>query len=411
MLHSYKLTVFASLMTFMLCACTSGCKKSEKVKTDPPAMNENTENSVQAAESVSENANAPSEPVQNKTEETEKSVQPSESVSENANAPSEPVQNKTEETENSVQAAESVSENANAPSEPVQNMPDKTAAYEIKICGKPNESPKFTSYESTRKYAANHKSFVTITNPDIDWKNIESKLTTPIFKTDNTPDAVQKAVEYINKTLKDYSCHESEKMSRDQFSAQLIRCEENHMAEAENCIGGCMFERADFKENIYMVLTGSKDDKIRTYLIEKDYRILDGEEGNTVYSTDISIVSLSAKSFLNQNALYARVKYEHSSDAEHMGSDKTIDTYYKTYLFAGEKLRLLQAWTDTHVHDFQGEEQFEVDDPDIDIMSCTTADGDYEETRVSFDGVEFHSDTVVIETEEEMNALMKANPE
>ncbi len=290
---------------------------------------------------------------------------------------------------NDVQAK--MQENTNETSSPVE---EETDTY---TCDH-NETIPFTREDDVKTYIDHHESYLTVSNTNIDWKTVESTLPLPIFKTKQSADSETQTLSYLNHLKKYQTCHIEQTIQKNQYSVQLILCA--FPLDLEYSI--------DQHNDIYMTISGSKDGSIRTYLVKENLTLYDGEAANDYYESSIKLLSLTEKTFLGQPGLYVRVQDYHESQAEHMGTDIYLQINYNTYLFAGDKFRLVHGWTDAEISDetTQYEDSSYKEEHDGEIAYCFSSSGRYFEYHQTFDGVNYHEEKITAYDMNEMKALM-----
>ena len=108
---------------------------------------------------------------------------------------------------------------------------------------------------------------------------------------------------------------------------------------------------------------------------------------------------------MDTKGLYIRTKYFYDSDSEHQTQDSSSEwkISYTTWLFAGDKLRLVKSWEDSNYHYFH-EENYD------DVCIAYTQSEEYSENYMYYESGEFKPVQKSAHNKAELDKLMSGRP-
>ena len=184
---------------------------------------------------------------------------------------------------------------------------------------------------------------------DDKWATLEPTLPAPVLETAPGQDLIQSFQSTLN-----LNCHAGAS------SDMLIYCskpdmtqkDKNYSEEYGDYDGDEDYEDYDdccndFVDYLYLCLKDSTANVRRCYEIESEF-YTDFEDGNTVGGSAFDIVDIETRPFMDTTGLYIRTKRIKDSNSE-LAPGCYIEkiTTYTTWLFAGDKQRLVTHWEDS----------------------------------------------------------------
>ena len=197
------------------------------------------------------------------------------------------------------------------------------------------------------------------------WSELEPTLPVPLFKSSSKDWLVN------FEKFKNIACA----ISDNRKTVKLIFCSDrdedvsNGRYIAENSgHEGCTSEYAD---DAYLVLENPKEQIVRIYQIESGIDF-GGHCVSWTDSNDLTIVDVSSRPFIDTTGLYVRTKLYKSHDIEHTGhNSQEENSTYTTWLFAGDKYRLVTSWVDSEYYYFHEETDVSSDNCEGKGDSCS----------------------------------------
>lgn len=196
------------------------------------------------------------------------------------------------------------------------------------------------------------------------WSELEPALPVPVFKSSSKDWLVN------FEKFKNIACA----ISDNRKTVKLIFCSDRdedvsngrYIIE-DSGYEGCTSEYAD---DAYLVLENPKEQIVRIYQIESGIDF-GGHCVSWTDSNDLTIVDVSSRPFIDTTGLYVRTNLYKSHDIEHTGhNSQEENSTYTTWLFAGDKYRLVTSWVDSEYHYFHEETQKYTDVCEGEDKSC-----------------------------------------
>ena len=161
----------------------------------------------------------------------------------------------------------------------------------------------------------------------------------------------------------------------------------------------------------YLSLVSPKDKNARVYQIgtEVDFGYVDALEDMCRYTLDergsLTIIDVVSKPFMDTKGLYIRTKYFHENEVEHdtQDSSREWNVTYTTWLFAGDKLRLVKSWEDSN-YKYIHEENYD------DACTAYTQSEEYFENYMSYESGAFKQVQKTAHNKAELDRLNLARP-
>ena len=195
------------------------------------------------------------------------------------------------------------------------------------------------------------------------WSELEPTLPVPLFKSSSEDWLVN------FEKFKKIACSD---ISGDKKAVKLIFCSDKvHDVSNGIYIGKEPDECThDYADGAYLVLENPNEQIVRIYQIQSDIDF--GDDCVSWYDVNsLTIVDVTSRPFMDTMGLYVRTKWYKRHDTEHSGSNSQEETStYTTWLFAGDKYRLVTSWVDSEYHYSHEETQEDSSDCEGKGESC-----------------------------------------
>ena len=170
----------------------------------------------------------------------------------------------------------------------------------------------------------------------------------------------------------------------------------------------CHHQVADFA---YLSLVSPIDKYAKVYQIgtEVDFGFVDGIEDMCRYtlneSGSLTLVDVVSEPFMDTKGLYIRTKYFHENIVEHDDQDSSTEwkINYTTWLFAGDKLRLVKSWEDSS-YKYYHEENYD------DICTAYQQSEEYNENYMYYESGDFKLVQKSAHNKAELGKLISSRP-
>ena len=276
------------------------------------------------------------------------------------------------------------------------------------------------------------------------WAEIEPQLPVSILKV--APDA--NVIESMEKSLKlQCSAPNAPQIASDQSTVQLVFCSKpqrpqqilNSSRDEVIKVQRGFFCNASFTPNpfntedpneicdecpglyadaVYLSLVSPKDHNARIYKLQEQlyFGLIHEECMEFSDRESYSIVDVKVAPFMGTTGLYVRTLDDFHLDAEHYGAGENHGSIvYTTWLFGGDKHRLVTHWTDT---EFKYEWQYGTDESKCEengweegCMEMTTEGSEtYTETYMYYRNGAFTTETQSAKTLKELQNLKSKRP-
>ena len=186
------------------------------------------------------------------------------------------------------------------------------------------------------------------------WADLEPKLPVSVLKVAPDKDVRKQLESTFNLNCSD---EHAPKFASDGASAEIVFCSKKDDEKVEDGFYyyddgmdnmSCTMKGADYA---YLSLVSPKDHFTRVYEIgtNLDFGYVAHPCMNTEHDRSLSFVQIESRPFLDTTGLFVRVVWQESDGVEHsnFGYHNYVWTY-TTWLFAGDKHRLVAHWEDCH---------------------------------------------------------------
>ncbi len=194
------------------------------------------------------------------------------------------------------------------------------------------------------------------------WADLEPKLPVSVLKAAPDENVIKKLE---SKFKLDCSATDDLKIASDGTSSQIIFCSTKKSKNVQGSEDGFEYDKApkgfyyedseypscmeEYADYAYLSLISPKDHFARVYEIDTNLHF--GYRGNTCGDMEhwksLTLIEIESMPFLDTTGLFIRLCLSDNHGVEHPGfSRNTTENIYTTWLFAGDKQRLVAHWED-----------------------------------------------------------------